>query len=120
MSFSDPLSVTIGGVTTSLPQIGVGENRAEYRSGDGLITVSASHNYGKRVRRMLRLDTSKLAADVFRDDVNVEQSMSMYMVFDLPEYGYTPAEALSVYTGYKGLITANTDLLITKLLGGES
>jgi hypothetical protein len=46
--------------------------------------------------------------------------MSNYIVFDLPVAGYTNAEALAVYTGFKTAFTASSDLLITKLLGGES
>lgn len=120
MSFSDPLSVTISGTPISLPRISVGDDTSEYQSGDGLTTVSASHNYGKRTRRTVRIDTSKIAADVFKPAENVRVGMSLYLVFDLPPAGYTPADALAVYQGYKGLITASSDAMITKLLGGES
>jgi hypothetical protein len=46
--------------------------------------------------------------------------MSCYIVFDLPPAGYTSAEALAVYTGFKTQLAAGSDLLVTKLLGGES
>jgi hypothetical protein len=82
--------------------------------------VTASHQYGKRTRRMFRIDTSKLTSDPFKPSENVKVSMGHYMVFDLPPAGYTNAEALAVYTGFKTLYTASTDALITKLLGGES
>jgi hypothetical protein len=120
MSFADPASITIGGVTTPLPRTSVGDDRSEYTSGDGLIQLVASHDYGKRTRRMIRIDTSKIAPDPFRSSENVKLSMSVYMVVDEPQAGYTPAEALAVYSGFKTLVTANTDLLVTKLLGGES
>lgn len=120
MSFAEPLSVTISGVTTPLPRVSVGDDTSEYQSADGLIVVKASHDIGKRKRRMLRLDTSKLAPDVFKPSENVKKSMSLYIVFDLPDEGYTNAEGKAVYDGFKTLITANSDLLITKLLGGES
>jgi hypothetical protein len=42
------------------------------------------------------------------------------MVFDIPTVGYTNAEELAVYTGFKTAYTASSDLLVTKLLGGES
>ncbi|DAD51297.1 coat protein [ssRNA phage Esthiorhiza.4_5] len=120
MSFTDPQSVTISGTTISLPRTSVGDDESEYSSGDGLTKLSASHQYGKRVRRVLRLDTSKLAPDAFRPTENVKVAMSCYMVFDLPPAGYTATEALAVYTGFKNQYTAATDALITKLLGGES
>lgn len=120
MSFTDPLSVTIAAATTSLPRTSVGDDESEYRSADGLIVVRASHDYGKRTRRMLRIDTSKLAPDPFKPAENVELSMSNYIVFDLPTDGFSNAEALAVYTGFKTLFTASSDAMITKLLGGES
>jgi hypothetical protein len=69
---------------------------------------------------MLRIDTSKLAPDPFKPAENVKVSMSHYMVFDLPPAGYSAAEQLAVYAGFKTLYTASTDAMITKLLGGES
>jgi hypothetical protein len=120
MSFSDPLSVTIAGTTTPLPRTSVEEDGSEYTSADGLIVVSASHQYGKRTRRQLRIDTSKLTADPFKPAENVKVGMSFYLVFDLPPAGYTGTEALAVYMGFKTLFTATSDAMITKLLGGES
>lgn len=121
MSFTDPLSVTISAVTTPLPRTNVEGDKSEYTSADGLIRVTADHTVGKRARRMLRIDTSKLAPDPFRPAENVKVSMSNYMVFDLPyPAGYTNAEALAVYQGLKGLYTASADALIVKLLAGES
>jgi len=120
MSFADPQSVTISAATTPLPRVSVGDDRSEYVSGDGLISLTASHDYGKRTRRLLRIDTSKITADPFKPADNVKVSMACYVVFDLPPAGYTPAEALAVYTGFKTQFSASSDLLITKLLGGES
>jgi hypothetical protein len=120
MSFADPQSITISGVTTSLPRISVGNNESEYSSSDGLIDLKASSAYGRRTRRVLRVDHTKITADPFIPAQNTEVSMSNYIVFDLPVVGYTNAEALAVYTGFKTQFTASSDLLITKLLGGES
>lgn len=120
MSLADPQSITISAVTSSLPRISVGDDESEYSSGDGLIRMVASHNYGKRNRRLLRVDVSKLTADPFKPAENVKVSMSHYLVFDLPPAGFTAVEALAVYTGFKTLYTASSDTVITKLLGGES
>jgi len=69
---------------------------------------------------MLRLDHAKVSADLFVPATNVKQTMSTYVVIDVPNVGYSNAEALAVYTGLKTAMTASTDALITKLLGGES
>jgi len=120
MSFADPQSITISAVTTPLPRVDVGSNKSSYLSADALIAESASSTYGKRTRRVLRVDHSKITTDPFIPAQNVKVSMSNYIVFDLPPAGYTNAEALAVYAGFKAQFTASSDLLITKLLGGES
>lgn len=124
MSFTDPLSVTfaaplpVGAV--SLPKISSGGFASEYASADKLVKVTASHQFGKRQRDLLRIDYSKISADVFLPDTNVSQSMAFYLVFDRPLVGFSNAEAKAVYNGFKGAFTASTDALIDKLLGSES
>jgi len=120
MSLTDPQSITISGVTTPLPRVSLGKNQSEYLSADGLIKLSASNAYGRRTRRVLRLDHSKLTADPFIPANNTKVSMSNYIVFDVPVAGYTLADAQAVYTGLKTLFTASSDAVIVKLLGGES
>lgn len=120
MAFSDPQSVTISGTAISLPRVSTGIGTSSYLSADGLVQLSAQSAYGRRTRRVLRLDHSKITADPFIPAQNQKVSMSTYMVFDLPVAGYTNAEVKAVYDGFKALYTAGTDGLIVKLLGGES
>lgn len=120
MSYADPQSITISGVTTPLPRTNVFGNGSDYQSADGLITLRASSAYGRRTRRVLRIDHSKITADPFIPATNAKVSMSNYLVFDVPVAGYTNAEALAVYAGFKTAFSATSDLLVTKLLGGES
>jgi len=120
MAFTDPQSITISGVTIPLPRVSSGVGQSSYLSSDGLVNLTASHAYGRRTRRVLRVDHSKITADPFIPAQNTKVSMSNYIVFDVPPAGYTNAEALAVYAGFKTLFTASTDALITKLLGGES
>lgn len=120
MSFSDPQTITISGTPISLPRVNVGNNGSEYLSSDGLVKLAASSAYGRRIRRVLRVDHQKVAPTFENPSINALQSMSCYIVFDTPRTGYTNAEALAVYTGFKTQFTATSDALITKLLGGES
>jgi len=120
MSFTDPLSLTISGITTPLPRTSVGDDESEYTSGDGLLKLSASHTYGKRTRRLLRVDSSKVTADPFKPTENVKVSMSYYIVFDMPQAGFTAADGLAVFVGANTLFTATSNQMISKLLGGES
>lgn len=120
MSFSDPQSITISGVTTPLPRTSSGEDEGEYTSGDGLLQLLCFHKYGKRVRRELRVNVSKLTPDPFKPAENVRVSMSVYTVFDLPPAGFTVAEATAAWVGFNTLQTASSNALIGKVLGGES
>lgn len=121
MSFADPQSITISGVTTSLPRTSSGDGKSEYTSNDGLITLLASSNYGRRTRRTLRVNHSKIAADPLLSGVNKSYSMSAYFVIDAPPLvGYTTAEQLAVVTGLVTAMSATSYALTTKLLGGES
>lgn len=122
MSFADPISITVAPASAvNLPRVSVGDDESEYRSSDGLLEVIASHSYGKRTRRMIRLNTRKIAADVFRPSENVEHSMSVYVVFDLPGKGeYSPTEALEAWKGLNTFLTAGSHAVVVKGLGGES
>jgi hypothetical protein len=120
MAYTDPQSITISAVPISLPRVNVGNNGSEYLSSDGLVKLAANSAYGRRTRRVLRVDHSKITADPFIPAQNTKVSMSNYIVFDVPVAGYTNAEVAAVYQGFKTLFTASSDALITKLLGGES
>jgi len=120
VSFADPQTITIDGTTTSLPRVSVGQGSSEYKSADGDITLKASSSYGNRTRRVVRIDHKKVSANEFLPDQNVVRSMSCYLVFDLPVAGYTATEAHDIYTGFKTQLSASSDAIITKLLGGES
>jgi len=120
MAFADPQTVTISGVTIPLPRVSTQGDETIYQSADSLTQMLASHDQGKRNRHLLRLNASKVTSDPFGPTENVEVSMSCYIVFDVPIAGYTNAEQLAVYTGFKTQFTATSDLLITKLLAGES
>jgi hypothetical protein len=121
MSLADPQTVTISAATTPLPRTSVDKDESEYTSGDGLIKLSASHSYGKRTRRLIRIDHAKMAPDPFRPTENVQVGIAVYTVFDLPSKGgYTAAEVLAVFAGFNTQLTASSNAVVTKLLGGES
>jgi hypothetical protein len=117
--FAEPLTINVRGTSDSLPRI-EGPNDGDFQSADGLVSLIASHTYGKRTRRLLRVNLSKMTTDPFKPSENVEVSMSFYIVFDLPPAGFSNAEALAVFTGSNTLFTATSNQMITKLLGGEA
>lgn len=121
MAFSDPQSVTINAVANSLPRISSSENAGIFQKDDGNVKLSVSHNYGKRVRRTIRLDHRKIAADPLITGNNNVFSMSAYLVVDIPrDAGYTVAEQKQVVDGLTAYLSASTGARITQLLGGEN
>jgi len=120
MAFADPQTITISAVTTPLPRVSTEGDETIYQSADGLLQMVASHDVGKRNRHLLRFNHSKLTADPFIPAENVKVSSSVYLVFDVPPAGYTAAELLAIYTGFKTQFSASSDALISKLIAGES
>lgn len=124
MSMTDPSVVTISAVPITLPRISTGDDKSEYQSNDGLTSLLFSHLYdqgrGKRTRRQLRIDVRKISADPMKPVENVEVSMAVYVVFDIPRAGYTVTEQKAVFDGFSTYLNASSGAVITKALGGES
>jgi hypothetical protein len=120
VAFSDPQSVTIGGATTSLARVSSGDNTGTLSSDDQNVKLTASHSYGKRTRRTIRIDHRKVAADPLQADQNLNYSMACYIVVDVPTVGYTPAEAKEVMDGLLANLAASSSANQVKFLGGQS
>ncbi len=120
MAFADPQSITINAVANSLPRTSSGVNSGVFTKDDGNVKMSVQHQYGKRTRRTIRLDHSKIAADPLISAQSIKYSMSAYLVVDVPITGYTVAEAKQVIDGLVAYLAASTGARITQLLGGEN
>jgi len=117
--FADPQSVTINAVPISLPRVSVGDNSGKYLSADGAVSETVKHTYGKRARRTVRINHSKVAVDPLIPTMNAPYSMSCYLTVDAPNVGYTVVEQKYVVDGFLAQLQATSGLLITKILGGE-
>jgi hypothetical protein len=120
MAFADPQSVTISGSAISLPRTSSGQNSGAFTSNDGLTKLSVSDSYGGRTRRVLRLDSQKVAADPLLSGVNNSYNMSAYLVVNTPKVGYTVAEAKAVVDALVAYLAASSGAHVTQLLGGEN
>lgn len=118
--FADPQSVTISGTAITLPRTGSSNNAGQFLAADGNNTMSISHQYGKRTRRMIRLDNRKIAADPLNAAQNLQYSMSMYIVVDVPPVGYALADVQAIWTGFLANLSASSAANTAKFLGGES
>lgn len=117
--FTDPQSVTVSGSALSLPRTSSGVNSGIFTTNDGVARLLVSSQYGKRNRRTVRFEHSKIAPDPLTS-ANTKYSMTAYVVFDTPLVGYTVAEAKAVIDGFVGWLSASTGANITKVLGGEN
>lgn len=117
---ADPQSVTINAVSNTLPAISRGTNTSKYQKDDGNVALTVAHAYGKRTRRSVRLDFSKVAADPLISSQNIKYSMSAYLVIDTPVTGFTVAEAKQIVDALTAYLTASSGAKVTAVLGGES
>lgn len=122
MSFTDPQTYTPqGGSAVTLNRTTSGKDMAEYTSADGTVQLQVSHDYKSgRNRRLLKLSSSKIAADVFTEGENRRVSTSVHLVVDSEADAYTTAEVLAIVQGFLTNARASTDANLTKLVNGES
>lgn len=118
--FADPQSVTINAIANSLPRTGQGVSEGNFSKDDGTVKLKISHLYGKRSRRLIRLDHRKIAADPLATGYNKEYAMSAWLVVDVPTVGYSVTEQKQVVDGLTAYLTASSGAKVTQLLGGES
>lgn len=115
--FTDPQ--TVSGNTCA--RVKIGDQNATYRTPDGTVQLRISHQNSKsRVRRMVRVDNTKIAADPITA-VNQQIAAGVYVVVDAPANGsFTNTELLGLVQGLINYLSAADCAAVTKLLGGES
>lgn len=92
MSLATPQSVTLNSVATDLHRITEDSTSSLYSKTDGTLQMRVSHQTSKnRVRRMVRLDQTIIAADPLTA-VNGYQKAGVYLVVDEPVVGFTDTE----------------------------
>ena len=120
MSFADPQSLTVNAVAVSLPRTSSGVNSGTFTSSDGSMQLSVAHAYGKRTRRTIRVNQSKVAPDPLITGQNVKYSTTISLVVDAPVAGFTNTELKQLADGFIAALTASSGAKITQLLGGEN
>jgi len=121
LMFADPQTVTINAIANTLNRTAFGTDSGSFSKDDRNVQLKISHSYtGSRVRRLVRIDHRKIAADPLVATQNLNYQMNAYLVMDVPLIGYTVAEAKQPVDGLLTWLTATSGANITKLLGGES
>jgi hypothetical protein len=120
MAYSDPQTVTITATPHTLNRVSSGDNSGAFKKDDRTIALSSNHTYGRRVRRAVRLDHSKVAPDPLFPAQNTPYSLSIFVNMDLPPTGYTVTEVKDVAAGLIAWLTASSNANLIKLINGES
>lgn len=117
--FADPQTITIDTVAQTLNRTNTTIGGAKYGSSDRTHRLEINHQDGRRLRHQIKLTKDSLVANPLISGQNVSQSMSVYVVVDLP-VGYDTAAAKKVVDGFVAYLAATSGAAVTKLLGGES
>jgi hypothetical protein len=123
MALTDPQKFKeVAGTEVTAPRVASGDFKSVYSTSDGLnkLTLSTTETSGNRKRHLVRIDVEKLATNIYEESKKQAVSMSVYLVVDRPDNGYSVAEAKKLVEGLVGLLSASTYSLTEKVLGGES
>lgn len=117
MALPDPQTITIGGVTSSLPRITDDGFSGTYQSADGTVkmTVTSAKTAAGRLRATVRVDKTVVAADPLTA-INQSLSGSIYLTLDFPILGFTTADKIAAYAGLTNQLEASTNAVLTKVL----
>jgi hypothetical protein len=115
MALADPQSIN----SQTLARTSLTDSGGTFRAADGTAVFKVSHVYGRRNRRTVRFEHSKVAADALTA-VNTRVGATVYMTVDLPKEGYSVAEANALVSAIATWVTASTGANMAKVLGGES
>lgn len=119
MAFADPQSVTINATPISLARTEFGASKGTFTSSDGTLALTISHVAGARgsARRLLRLQTRKIASDPLTS-TNMEVTGSAHVVLDMPRAGFSMTDQKDLLKALSVLIADAT--VSTKFIGGEA
>lgn len=123
MALTDPQKFKeVAGTEVTAPRVSTGDFKSVYTTSDGLnkLTLSTTETGSNRKRHLIRIDVEKLATNIYEESKKQAVSMSVYLVVDRPDNGYSVAEAKKLVEGLVGLLSASTYALTEKVLGGES
>jgi hypothetical protein len=118
---ADPQSITVNAVAKSLPRTSTSQDKAQYKMDNSDYTLTVSHEYkAKRIRRLIRLDARKIAADPLISAENILYTMGIYLVVDEPVTGYTVTEKKDAVIALADWLKASTNANTIAVMGGQS
>lgn len=95
MAFSDPQVLTIDAVQVELPRVETAGRSSVYEDLGTNSRLRIAHANGRRIRRTVRLDISKVDLDAYNSTLSKPYSMSAGFYVDVPLLGFTLTEQVS-------------------------
>jgi predicted Zn-dependent peptidase len=115
--FTDPQTVTVNAVAKVMARVLTEGKKAIYQLADQTYTFTISHLVSNsRVRSMVRIDQRAIVADPLTA-VNDYETLSIYVVIDRPEVGFTATQVDQLTAGLKTWLDTTAG---GKLYGQES
>lgn len=124
MAFADPQSITYNAVAQSLVRTSSGVNAGSFFTNSGTTTygLELSHQYGRRTRRMARLNVGLVNPSPYVSGNSSFESTSVYLVVDTPATNgiVDPAVAVLSVNALTGWLTATSNANALKLVQGQN
>ncbi len=125
MAFADPQSITYNAVAQSLVRVSSGVNSGRFYvagTGGSDFALEISHQYGKRTRRMARLNVGLVNANPFVSGTSAYESTSVYLVVDTPATNGIVDPTIASYSvnALTGWLTASTNANALRLTQGQN
>lgn len=130
MAFTDPLSLNTTSTSYSGPTLTGGtavnfnlvkrdELMAEYRTADGLMTLTIQHTETSksRTRTLVRLDVKKVSTNPLTPSTNEYVSDSVQVIIDRPAYGFSDVDLGGQVAALAAFLSQTN---VTKLFGLQS
>lgn len=121
--FTDPISVTIAGVATSLPRVGTGNLSSTYKTADGMISFEIAHaDVAKNTREssLIRIVRKAVGADPLNSTLNKTYESRVHLVINTPTNGVGISDT-TVQADVAALCTwASNAANLAKIFGKES
>jgi hypothetical protein len=117
MALPDPLDITVGADTISLPRITDDGYTGTYISADQnqKLTVNSAITSQGRLRSTVRLDTRVVAENPLTS-ILTPVSGSVLVIFDYPSLGFDTADKVALYKALQVKLQASTDSILKKIL----
>lgn len=121
MAFADPTTITYSGTAYPLNRTGSGSGVGEFRDVDGKLNLRIQHTTTAKGRSKdgASLRIEKIATDPLVTTVNRPYSQTVTISLD-SERAWTTNEKRDAVLAIVTALTANTNALLLKLIGGES